>query len=211
MAPWQNRRVNTAATWHPPAGASIPAYEPWLDRWRERLGLPPRRALDVGCGAGLDTHLLASWGHSVTAVDSSASAVAASTARTPSAAHHVLDLRELPGPLAPGFEIVVASLSLHYFDEPDTRRIFATIRDLIVPGGVLAFRVNAEDDFHYGATGSHATWELTAHHGAKKQFFTESKIRDLLAGWATIEHLEKRITHRFSEPKSLFEVVVSRS
>jgi SAM-dependent methyltransferase len=201
--------VNTGVA-NPQPGAGLPAHEPWLERWRQRLGPPPRRALDLGCGAGDDTRMLAAWGHTVTAVDCSASAVAASAARTPGATHQVLDMRDLPGLIPPGFEIIVASLSLHYFDEADTRRMFAMVRDLLAPGGVFVFRVNAEDDVHFGATGSHSSWAVAEHNGRTKQFFTESKIRELLAGWAEIEHLERRITHRFGPPKSLFEVVAAR-
>ena len=168
------------------------------------------RALDLGCGPGDDTHTLALWGHRVTAVDVSKPAILASTQSTPGATHVALDLRKLPGPLAPGFEIVVASLSLHYFDEADTRRIFEAIRRLLAPQGVFAFRVNAEDDFNHGAAGSHEAWSLTTHNGRQKQFFTEAKIRGLLEGWAEIERLEKRNTLRFGAAKSLFEVVAAK-
>lgn len=146
----------------------------------------------------------------MTAVDASAEAITISSRRTPCATHHVLDLRALPGPIAPGFGIVVAGLSLHYFDEKDTRRAFAAIRDLLAPDGVFAFRVNADEDVNFGATGSHDSWAVTEHDGRTKQFFTEPKICELLAGWAAIEQLERRVTHRFGPAKSLYEVVAAR-
>lgn len=187
-----------------------PTHEPWLDRWKAELGAPPQNALDLGCGGGGDTRALAGWGHTVTAIDHSEGAITLSRQTTPGAIHHTMDLRAMPGPLRPGYGIIVASLSLHYFDEPDTRRIFGVIRDFLLPGGILAFRVNAEDDYEFGATGSHDSWACVEHIGVRKQFFTPSKIRSLLAGWTDVVSLEKRATFRFGPRKSLYETIARR-
>lgn len=186
-----------------PAGT----HEPWLDRWSHMFAAPPQRTLDIGCGQGGDTQTLVGWGFDVTAIDASAEAIATSRSMNPGATHHVMDIRELPGPLTSGFGIIAASLSLHYLDESETRRAFGAIRELLLPGGVFAFRVNAEDDVNYGAQRDHESWALVDHKGVAKQFFTRRKILGLLHDWAEVTSLEKRTTDRFGPTKSFYETI----
>jgi SAM-dependent methyltransferase len=184
-------------------------YEPWLDRWRSLLTGRSGRALDLGCGAGFDTEVLLRWGFQVTAVDVSRAAIALSQQRNPDAIHVVADVRNI-GCLSGSFDLVVASLSLHYFNREETESVFQAIHGLLQPGGFFAFRVNAFDDVESGAPGDSSAWECISVVGIVKQFFTREKIAAVLGGRWRVLSEEKLITWRYGHRKSLFEVIAQK-
>src|SRR3954470_317316 len=92
--------------------------DPWLQRllpsFVSRCGARP--VFELGCGGGRDTRVLVAAGHRVVALDASADAIAAARAFVPQAEFHCQDMRA-PWPVADNeLGVVVASLSLHYFD-----------------------------------------------------------------------------------------------
>ena len=199
-----------AAIWNQRySGAEHGVYEPWLDRWKTVLVGHGDQALELGCGVGYDTEVLMSWGFEVTALDVSRVAVERSRQRNPGAIHRVMDLRNI-GSLSSGFDVVVASLSLHYFNRGETTAVFKSVHDLLNPGGVFAFRVNAFDDAEYGASGDARSWERICVDGVSKQFFTPEKIAIVLRGRWRIVSQEKMNTSRFGQRKSFFEVIAQK-
>ena len=188
------------------SGGRSGVYEPWLDRWKTILVGHGDQALELGCGVGHDTEVLISWGFEVTALDVSRVAIEHSRQRNPGAIHRVMDLRNI-GSLISGFDVVVASLSLHYFNRGETIAVFKSVHDLLNPGGVFAFRVNAFDDGEWGASGDVRSWERICIDGVSKQFFTPEKIATVLRGRWQILSQEKMSTSRFGPRKSFFEVI----
>ena len=184
-------------------------YEPWLDRWHPRLASCPGRALDIGCGPGFDTEVLLRWGFQVTALDVSRAAIALAKERNPAAIHAVMDVRNL-GCLTGSFDVIVASLSLHYFNRAETEAIFNAIHGLLKPGGFFAFRVNAFDDVESGAPGDSSAWECVSVGGVVKQFFTREKIAEVLGDHWRILSEEKLETRRYGHRKTLFEVIAKK-
>lgn len=68
-----------AAQWWNPRGPMAPlhAMNPARIGWiAERMGPPPQRVLDIGCGAGLAAEALARRGHDVLGIDAAPEAVA---------------------------------------------------------------------------------------------------------------------------------------
>ena len=127
--------------------------DPWLARWLKLIGeraggLP---VLELGCGGGRDTEVLAAAGHRVVAVDLSAEAIASartSACRRPSSIARI-SARRFRSTRA---GVVVASLSLHYFPWPETEALVERIRQLLVPAGMLLCRLNSTNDHHFGAS-----------------------------------------------------------
>lgn len=186
----------------------------WLERWlplvRERAA--GARVLEIGCGHGDDTAVLAGAGLAVTAFDLSPVAVAATRLRVPAAAVARRDLRE-PLPLPPGAAgVVVASLSLHYFPWAETEAIVARVREALRPGGLLLCRLNSSEDRHFGASG-HREIEpgLYDVDGTPKRFFDRDSVERLFAsGWHR-RSLEHRTTRKYARTKALWEAVLDRS
>ncbi len=111
-------------------------------------GLPPDRALDVGCGTGRDAVYLAKHGWQVTAVDFVEGALM--KARERAAQHHV-DVQWITGDasdlgglgLEPGFTLLYDIGCLHGLPEPSRAGEIAGLTELAAPGGtliLLAFR-----------------------------------------------------------------------
>lgn len=182
-------------------------YEPWLELWEDRFARKGFSALDLGCGAGFDSEWLFRRGADVLGVDLSAEAVALAAKRVPSGAFKQVDLREGLDLARKMVDVVVSNLALHYFDREDTLRIFREIRSVQRDGGELYFRVNANHDANYGAIGNNESWDLVDVKGISKQFFTEAKIQEALAGLYKIESIELKTTDRFGKTKALYEVL----
>lgn len=195
----------------PPVSAFASTYDHWLEPWRGSFD-GHGRALDLGCGPGFDTEVLLRWGYAVTTTDISETELAASHARNPAADPLLVDARELGRFSDASFAAVVAALSLHYFDRDGTLRAFGEIARVLRPGGVFAFRVNADDDFMHGAPppGTTRRWETVTHNGWTKQFFDEAMVREVLATRFAIEVLERRATDRFATRKSYFTCLATR-
>lgn len=129
--------------------------DPWLQRWLPlavtHAGQGP--VLEIGCGHGDDTAVMAGAGLKVTAFDLSRTAVDVAKVRVPSARIECRDLRD-PFPVAPGQAgLVVASLCLHYFGWEETMAIVQRVREVLRPGGLLLCRLNSTEDHHFGASG----------------------------------------------------------
>ena len=186
-------------------------HDPWLDRWLplaiQHAGNQP--VLEIGCGQGEDTVVLARAGLRVLAFDLSPAAVAIAKTRVPSARIECRDTRS-PFPLpAQGAGVVVASLSLHYFPWAETVSIVQRIQEVLAPGGLLLCRLNATDDRHFGACG-HPEIEANFYqvNGEPKRFFDAPSIAALFAdGWKVLSQ-EHFVTRKYVKSKALWEIIL---
>ena len=187
--------------------------DPWLQRW---LTLAVTHAgdgpvLEIGCGHGDDTAVLAAAGLKVTAFDLSRAAVTVARVRVPSATITCRDVRDpFPVEIQP-CGLVVASLCLHYFAWEETVAIVRRIREVLRPGGLLLCRLNATDDHHFGASG-HPQIEPDYFlvDGEPKRFFDEAAVNALFAsGWRR-QSLAHVVTRKYLQSKALWEVVLVR-
>lgn len=192
-----------------------PADEDWLDPFLDRLREAGTRVLDIGCGPGLDAAYLAGRGFHVVAFDRREPGWG--SAGHPGAAFLRADLR-LP-PVRPGcFDVVLASLSLHYLPWSETVDAFAAAAACLRSGGVFLFRVNASDDFHHGAgrgkelePGFFRQPPGTQGWSATKRFFTEAAVHAALPPGLVVDHLVHRTIHRYAEPKQVWECLAHRT
>lgn len=186
----------------------------WLARWlpliAERAGGQP--VLELGCGGGRDTATLAAAGHRVVAIELSPEAVARARERVPSVQIHCQDIRA-PFPLAErSVGVVVASLSLHYFDWSETIALARRVHEVLKPDGVLLCRLNSTNDHHFGASG-HPEIEKDFYlvDGTPKRFFDRNAVDRLFAhGWRMLA-IEEKVIDRYDRPKSVWEAVLERS
>jgi SAM-dependent methyltransferase len=97
------------------------------------------RLLDVGCGPGSLTLLLAPLFEAATGVDADRDMIAAARAADPAVDWRVLRAEELPAGLGT-YRVVTFAQSFHWMDRP---RVAAAVRGMLAPGGSLV---------HVGAT-----------------------------------------------------------
>ena len=208
--------MNTAERWDrifSHLDESSVVEDAWLERWRgllEANGDAP--VLDLGCGAGEDARYLARWGLAVVAADFSEKALEITGRRVPAAETRNVDLtRGLPFANA-SFGVIVANLSLHYFPWLETVEIVGDVRRCLSPGGHLLARLNSTRDA-YHATVEKEDIEKNFYlvHGHPKRLFDREDVTALFSpGW-TIEDAGERITGRYGNEKTLWEIVARKS
>jgi SAM-dependent methyltransferase len=97
-------------------------------------GLPRGVALDAACGTGRHSAYLASLGHSVIGVDSSAAMLERAREKVPAGEFHEADLHDLPLP-DDHVDLVVCALALMHV--PDLEPVLAELVRVLRPGGSL--------------------------------------------------------------------------
>jgi SAM-dependent methyltransferase len=190
--------------------------DPWLERWLPLLAerAVDRRVLELGCGQGRDTQILAEAGFHVAAIDLSATAIAQVQAAVSvsGSTFYIQDIRAPFPPAANGVGVIVASLSLHYFSWTETLMLAARIRQTLAPRGVLLCRLNSTRDHHFGASGHP---EMEPHFflvdGTPKRFFDRASVVSLFAsGWRVLA-LDEVTIDRYGKPKVVWEAVLEKT
>ena len=160
-----------------------------------------RTVLELGCGTGNDAARLAGEGYSVTAVDLSGEAIRQARARFGSLARFlVADMtRRLPFPDG-SFDAVMSNVAMHMFPDNETRAVFTQVGRLVRAGGLFAFHVNSLEDRPMRAHALPAR-ELEPDYVAEESgqtvhFFSETYLRELLAGWQQVQLSPISVPHR---------------
>lgn len=185
--------------------------DPWLERWLPLIAEHAKQKpiLELGCGPGDDTSTLANAGHEVVALDLSAECVAQVRQKVPTAHVYHQDVRA-PFPVTPGGPaVVIASLSLHYFEWPETVVLIERIRQTLAHPGLFLCRLNSTNDHHYGASGHPLISENYYRvDGEPKRFFDRDSVLKLVAsGWRVLS-MDEQTTHKYERPKALWEVIL---
>jgi SAM-dependent methyltransferase len=142
-------RLDTRAIWDANAPAWIDLSRAGFDVYRDVVNTPAflamlpsvagLRALDLGCGEGHNTRLLARQGAEVVALDISEQFVRAASEFAAAGIHHVVgDGAVLPFESG-SFDAVTAFMSL--MDVADPERTLQEVGRVLRPGGLLQFSV----------------------------------------------------------------------
>ncbi len=168
--------------------------------------------LELGCGDGRDTAWLLGRGHDVVALDRSPDALTANAKAAPEAWRVRAELGA-PLPFRDStFDVVVASLSLHYFGHHHTRRIMAEVRRCLARRGVLLARFNSTNDIHHGARGHAPLADGLYLVGDRlKRFFTGDDVAAFRRDGWQIEQLEESCIDRYQRPKFVWTAVLRRA
>ena len=171
---------------------------PFLDPLRD-AGV--RTILELGCGTGNDAARLAREGYAVTAVDVSGEAIGQAQARFGSLASFLTADITQRLPFADGsFDAVMSNVAVHMFPDRVTRAVFAQVGRLVRVDGLFAFHVNSLEDRPLRARNLPAR-ELEPDYVAEESgqtvhFFSEPYLRELLAGWRSVELTPVLVPHR---------------
>lgn len=190
--------VDIAAEWEANAPAWIELTRAGGDVYRDLVNTPAflemlpdiagARCLDVGCGEGHNTRLLRDRGGVVTALDLSATFVAAASRAAPDIAHLRADGTRLPFADAV-FDVVTAFMSLMDMTDPDAA--IADAARVLRPGGRLQFSIT-----HPVNVTPMRRW-LTDEHGVRRalavgDYFVEGPLTEQWTFGAAPEALRDR-------------------
>ena len=110
----------------------------WLARLSQWLPAPPATVLDIGCGTGSLSLLLAEMGHQVTGVDLSPAMVARAQAKTLAAGHQIpFQVMDAANPQLPARHFNVLLCRHLLWALPDLAAVLRRWVDLVEPGGRL--------------------------------------------------------------------------
>lgn len=192
----------------PRVTATVPDQRLFWDRWHDRhlvashtdhseaalstfvgalVNQPGCHVLEIGCGQGREAVSLARQGFRVSAFDRSHVAIATARSNALRAGLKVAFSEQdaaLPLPYTSRtFGGVFSHLSLHYFDDRTTRRLFDEIARVLEFQGVLFFTVRSVRDPLYGQ-GEPMGENMFCLKGHVRHFFDDNYVRDVLQeGW----------------------------
>ena len=138
--------------------------------------------LELGCGEGNDSIYFANQSHSVIATDFSDIVLKQNKERW-SNSNLTFSIQDTSAPLDFGdgtFDVVYARLSLHYFNDEATQKIFDEINRVLKPGGYISFMCKEISDPIYGK-GVEIETDMFELDGHVRHFFSERYVAKLLA------------------------------
>lgn len=158
------------------------------------------QVLEVGCGFGTDTRFLLRAGFAVTATDISPAGLSIARSIAGEATFLLHDSQErFPLP-DHSFDLIVASLSLHYFDAATTKQIVSDLYRLLRPKGLVLYRMNSQSDPRAGAPSREQD----------RFYYTEAMCRTAFTGWESLALVELTVDY-LGHPKTLWEGLVRKS
>jgi SAM-dependent methyltransferase len=176
------------------------------------------RVLELGCGPGEDAAALVARGFEVVACDRGPRALGRASVQVGTGRLLRVDHSCALPFIDATFGLVVASLSLHYFDWQTTVAAFGEVRRVLASNGALLFRVNATDDVNFGAQDgielepNYRAYErsrdaafMGREYGDQKRFFDEDSVLAALEGRFVIESLRHVQIDRWEQPKQTWE------
>ena len=185
-------------------------YDNYLDDYKDILNSCKTKVLDLGCGAGNNSLYLLKHGFKVVGVDYSDVALKIVNDKLKDVETILTDISN-PLPFEDNsFDLVIADLSLHYFNKETTKQIMKEIKRILTENGYLIARVNSIDDLNYGAMqGKKIEDNYYYVNGYNKRFFSKE---DCLYYFSIIGEVKVKEASmlRYSKPKKVLEVLVKK-
>lgn len=191
-----------------------PTYDNWLDKyWDDYFAhLSNELIVDLGCGVGNNSQYLLEKGLLPVACDISEEALQKLKGFLPGIQTICLDMTNgLPFENA-SVQVLIADLSLHYFDEAMTRQVIRDLHRVMKREGILLCRLNSTLEISNKGT-SVQTDEpyLLENEGIYRRFFDEDEIhRFFEENMWTIVHIEEYELDRYTNKKMLWEIALHK-
>ncbi|MBQ3502127.1 MAG: class I SAM-dependent methyltransferase [Clostridia bacterium] len=188
-------------------------YDDWLDDLEQIILNTNCEIIDLGCGVtGNNTRYLLEKGKSVISCDFADEAIKV-VSQFKGSKTLLFDMLE-KFPFKDDFtDLVIADLSLHYFNEKDTFKIISEINRVLKSGGYLFFRVNSTNSEEFINLVKENVEEIEPNlfytKNMEKRFFSKTDIEHFFNGWRFISIVEEDMT-RFGTNKIVWKCVVQK-
>ncbi|WP_374043144.1 methyltransferase domain-containing protein [uncultured Clostridium sp.] len=183
-------------------------YDLWLEKYKDILEKSKdTNIIDLGCGSGNDSVYLTERNYKVISCDYSIEALNIVKKYIRNSNIVEMDLtKEFPFEDAMA-EIIIADLSLHYFDDDTTKNILNEIKRVLKNGGYLIARVNTINDANFNAgNGEEIERHFYLTKYGYKRFFDYEDVQRYF-GVFEIEKIEETVMNRYGADKKCFEVL----
>lgn len=195
--------------------ACVPVYDNWLDNYKDILiENKDVEILDLGCGIGADTLYLIERGFKVLSCDFSNEALKSIKENIPNSKTKYVDMQEEFPFEDESYSLIIADLSLHYFDNNTTIHIMKEIKRILKANGVLLARVASTNDFNFGVgVGEQLEKNFYFEGDYTKRFFDQNDINkyfSIIGGLESFETSMIRNEDEYRKPKVLYQVKVKK-
>ena len=195
--------------------SSVPVYDLWLDEYKNILDEnKDNEILDLGCGIGADTLYLLERGYNVLSCDFSVEALKSIENNIPNSKTFYLDMMKKFPIDDKKYLLIIADLSLHYFNNETTIHIMKEIKRILKDGGVLLARVASVNDFNFGVGQGEKQENNCYFEGAyTKRFFDLEDVNKYFSIIGDVEAKESQMTRdeeEYSKPKVLYTIKVEK-
>lgn len=195
--------------------SSIPVYDLWLDEYKDILEQnKDNEILDLGCGIGADTLYLVERGYNVLSCDFSNEALKSIQYNIPNSKTSYLDMMKNFPIEDNTYSLIIADLSLHYFDNETTIHIMREIKRILKNNGVLLSRVASVNDFNFGAgVGEQLERNYYFEGDYTKRFFDFEDVNKYFGIIGSVEAEETQMIRNedeYSKPKILYKIKVGK-
>jgi len=195
--------------------ASVPAYDSWLDDYSDILNKNKNtQILDLGCGIGADTLYLIERGFDVLSCDFSSEALKSVRENIPNSKTKYLNMMEVFPFNDDSYSLIIADLSLHYFDNDTTVHIMKEIKRVLKDDGVLLARVATVDDVNFGAgVGKELEKNFYFEGAYTKRFFDQDDVDKYFGIIGKVEYSHTsmvRNEEEYLKPKMLYQIKVRK-
>lgn len=165
------------------------------------------KILELGCGNGDLSIALNKKGFDVTACDLSSIALSNIKKKCPNLNVKQLNI-SLKMPFDDNmFDVVIADLSLHYFNFDTTIKITNELYRILKAGGQLIVRVNSIKEFKQGVGVVRIEENFYCFQdGYYKRFFTQNDVLTFFARFKDLKYKQKRIGNFNSGYKFIYEI-----
>lgn len=195
--------------------SSVPVYDLWLDDYKDILEHNKyNEILDLGCGIGADTLYLIERGYNVLSCDFSTEALKSIQDNIPNSKTLYLDMMKKFPIEDNTYSLIIADLSLHYFDNETTIHIMREIKRILKSNGILLSRVASVNDFNFGAgLGEELEKNYYFEGDYTKRFFDYEDVNKYFGIIGSVETKETQMIRNeeeYSKPKILYKVKVQK-
>jgi len=170
------------------------------------------KVLELGCGVGNDSIAFAEAEHKILATDLSEVAVLQNSQRfneVPNLKFKTLDINQPFQMEENSYDVVYARLSLHYFKDSVTRRIFNDIYNVLKPGGILCFMCKSTNDALYGK-GDKIEDDMFENEGHVRHFFSKDYAKKCLENTFKIIEIEEKTELLYGKSSSFIEAIAQK-
>ena len=193
--------------------SSIPVYDLWLDEYKDILDQnKDKEILDLGCGIGADTLYLLERGYNVLSCDFSNEALKSIQNNIPNSKTLYLDMMKVFPIKDNSYSLIIADLSLHYFDKETTIHIMSEIKRILRKGGILLSRVASVNDYNFGAgLGEQLEKNYYFEGDYTKRFFNLEDVNKYFGIIGNVKAEETQMTRNeieYLKPKMLYKIKV---
>ncbi len=166
--------------------------------------------IDLGCGIGNNTLFISNLKKTIVACDFSNVALDIINKNIKSNYVRTINMDMTKKFIFPDnyTNLIIADLSLHYFNEITTFAILNEIKRILKKDGYLLFRVNSTKDINYGAlSGTEIEKNYYSVNDYNKRFFAKKDILYFFKDFEIIS-LEEETMYRYELPKVLWKSLV---